>query len=58
MSAAAAPPSHAGSMSETHPTPPTADLLQRLGYRDVAHREGGAQAWRESGLALEPPSRE
>jgi len=30
-------------------------LLKEMGYRDVAHLDGGLIAWREAGLAIEPP---
>ena len=30
-----------------------ADLLQSLGYTQVAHLDGGLRAWREVGLAVE-----
>lgn len=30
-----------------------ADALQKLGYRDVAHLEGGFTAWREAGGEVE-----
>lgn len=31
-----------------------ADLLQQMGYRNVAHLEGGLKAWKESGQSVEP----
>lgn len=31
-----------------------ADLLQQMGYRRVAHLEGGLKAWKESGHPVEP----
>lgn len=35
-----------------------ADLLQQMGYRDVAHLEGGIRAWQESGRDVQaPPAR-
>ena len=35
-----------------------ADTLQRMGYRNVAHLDGGFKAWKESGNPVEeiPPS--
>lgn len=32
------------------------EALQKLGYADVAHLDGGLQAWRENGLAVENSS--
>lgn len=31
-----------------------ADTLQQMGYRRVAHLEGGFTAWRDQGLPVEP----
>lgn len=31
-----------------------ADLLQEMGYGNVAHLEGGTKAWKESGRSTEP----
>lgn len=31
-----------------------ADLLQQMGYPDVAHLEGGINAWKESGQEIQP----
>jgi rhodanese-related sulfurtransferase len=31
-----------------------ADLLQQMGYRNVAHLEGGLKAWKEGGRSVEP----
>lgn len=31
-----------------------ADLLRTMGYRSVAHLEGGIKAWKESGQSLQP----
>ncbi len=31
-----------------------ADTLRQLGYGDVAHLEGGLNAWKETGRAVEP----
>ena len=31
-----------------------ADLLQQMGYRKVAHLEGGMKAWKESGQSVQP----
>lgn len=33
-----------------------ADLLQQMGYRSVAHLEGGFKAWKERGQSVEPPT--
>ena len=30
-----------------------ADTLQQMGYRNVAHMEGGFQSWKEQGLPVE-----
>jgi rhodanese-related sulfurtransferase len=30
-----------------------AETLQRLGYRNVAHLDGGLEAWRDNGLPVE-----
>lgn len=30
------------------------DTLQRLGYRNVAHLDGGLKAWKDSGYPVEP----
>jgi rhodanese-related sulfurtransferase len=32
-----------------------ADTLQQMGYRSVAHLDGGFQAWKEQGLPTEAP---
>jgi len=32
-----------------------ADLLKQMGYRDVAHLEGGIKAWQESGRDTQAP---
>lgn len=33
-----------------------ADVLQQLGYADIAYLDGGFTAWRDSGLDIEPGS--
>ncbi len=33
-----------------------ADLLQQMGYSNVAHLEGGMKAWKENGQNVEPPA--
>ncbi len=33
------------------------DVLQTMGYTNVAHLEGGFTAWQEAGLAIEPVER-
>jgi rhodanese-related sulfurtransferase len=33
-----------------------ADVLQQLGYADIAYLDGGFTAWREAGLDIEPGS--
>jgi rhodanese-related sulfurtransferase len=32
-----------------------ARTLKEMGFRDVAYLEGGTQAWKDAGLATEPP---
>jgi rhodanese-related sulfurtransferase len=33
-----------------------ADTLQQMGYRDVAHLDGGFKAWKEQGQPIQAPS--